>query len=105
MDLIRRAMVWRGPVEREFITVMAGVRKGTSFDRLALEDPVAWAWGVMGFDVAVAGGDDAGPAARDVVRRYRTLLREAHPDHGARSDGAAQRIADLTEARRILTGR
>jgi hypothetical protein len=33
------------------------------------------------------------------------MLRDAHPDHGAEADGAAQRIAELTEARRILTGR
>jgi len=105
MGLIRRAMVWRGPVGREFITVMAGMKHGTTFDRAALENPVAWARGVMGFDTAVAVGDDSSLAARDVVRRYRELLREAHPDHGARNDGAAQRIADLTEARRILTGR
>jgi len=105
MDLIRRAMVWRGPVGREFITVMAGVKQGTTFDRTALEDPVAWAMGVMGFDTAAVVGGETSPAARDIVRRYRSLLREAHPDHGARSDGAAQRIADLTEARRILTGR
>jgi hypothetical protein len=37
-----------------------------------------------------------------VQRRFRELLRAAHPDHGAAHDGAAQRIADLTEARRIL---
>ena len=37
-------------------------------------------------------------------RRFRERLREAHPDHGAEIDGAAQRIADLTEARRILLG-
>jgi len=30
------------------------------------------------------------------------MVREAHPDHGAESLGAAARIADLTEARRIL---
>ena len=35
----------------------------------------------------------------------RTLLREAHPDHGGVADDAAQRIADLSEARRILLAR
>jgi hypothetical protein len=33
------------------------------------------------------------------------MLREAHPDHGADDLGAADRIADLTEARRILLAR
>jgi hypothetical protein len=32
-------------------------------------------------------------------------LREVHPDHGAEVAGAAQRIAELSEARRILIGR
>ena len=36
------------------------------------------------------------------VQQFRDLLRVAHPDHGGASDDAAQRIADLTEARRIL---
>jgi hypothetical protein len=38
----------------------------------------------------------------DVNRRFRRLLREAHPDHGAASSGAAERIAELTEARLLL---
>jgi DnaJ-class molecular chaperone len=45
------------------------------------------------------------PPAKDVLRRYREMLRHAHPDHGASTEGAAQRIAELAEARRILTGR
>ena len=43
-----------------------------------------------------------GPAPHDVQRQFRDLLRDAHPDHGGDIDDAAQRIADLTEARRIL---
>ncbi|HEX5615992.1 MAG TPA: J domain-containing protein [Acidimicrobiia bacterium] len=38
----------------------------------------------------------------DVNRRFRRMLREAHPDHGGTVDGAGDRIAELTEARRIL---
>ena len=48
--------------------------------------------------------DGIGPSKGDIQRRYRKLLIEAHPDHGAETDGAAQRIADLSEARRILLG-
>jgi curved DNA-binding protein CbpA len=40
-----------------------------------------------------------------VQRNYRERLREVHPDHGAEVAGAAQRIAELSEARRILIGR
>lgn len=104
MAALRRATEWAGPVGSDFIAVVGGGRRGTSFNATALENPTAWALGVMGF----GGGGGvalAAPPARDVVRRYRELLREAHPDHGARTDGAAQRIADLAEARRILTGR
>jgi hypothetical protein len=38
----------------------------------------------------------------DVNRRFRRLLREAHPDHGGATAYAATRIAELTEARAIL---
>lgn len=37
-----------------------------------------------------------------VQRKFRDLLRTAHPDHGAAEDGAADRIAELTEARHVL---
>src|SRR6056297_3250283 len=55
--------------------------------------------------VYAAGTLDAavrGPVMRTVRRRFRELLRAAHPDHGGARKAAAQRIADLTEARRIL---
>jgi curved DNA-binding protein CbpA len=39
---------------------------------------------------------------KDVQRRFRRLLRMAHPDHGGEVDGAAERIAELTEARELL---
>jgi hypothetical protein len=47
---------------------------------------------------------DAAPTKAEIQRRYRRLLIDAHPDHGGESDDAAQRIADLTEARKILLG-
>jgi hypothetical protein len=103
MAVVRRAIGWAGPVGADFIAVMAGAGRGTSFNRVAIENPTAWAMDVMGF--AHNGGGPVAPPPREVVRRYRELLRMAHPDHGAETDGAAQRIADLTEARRILTGR
>lgn len=38
----------------------------------------------------------------DVQARFRRLVRLAHPDHGAASVDAAERIAELAEAREIL---
>jgi curved DNA-binding protein CbpA len=40
----------------------------------------------------------------DVQRRFRRLVRLAHPDHGAVSAGAAERLAELAEARELLLG-
>ena len=40
----------------------------------------------------------------DVSRRFRRLLRDAHPDHGGARTEAAERIAELTEARDVLIG-
>jgi hypothetical protein len=105
MATVRRATSWAGPVGSDFISVVGGGRRSGSFNRSAIENPTAWAMGVMGFGGGGGTSTIVAPPARDVVRRYRELLREAHPDHGADNDGAAQRIADLAEARRILTGR
>jgi DnaJ-class molecular chaperone len=38
----------------------------------------------------------------DVQHRFRRLIRLAHPDHGAESTGAAERMAELAEARELL---
>jgi len=55
-------------------------------------------------DRATATRTTAGPSKVEIQQRFRRLLIDAHPDHGGRIDGAAQRIADLTEARKILLG-
>ena len=62
----------------------------------SIADPVAWARLTLGF-----ARDEVAP--RDLVQRqFRLLLREAHPDSGGDEDGAARRISELSEARRIL---
>jgi hypothetical protein len=62
---------------------------------------VQWAIGVLG--LAAAGVDGVHvPEKADVQRQFRVMLRAAHPDHGGVTEDAAERIADLTEARRIL---
>ncbi|MFI5047688.1 MAG: J domain-containing protein [Acidimicrobiia bacterium] len=55
-----------------------------------------WAMEVLGLGVGMAVEHD------DVQRRFRRLVRLAHPDHGGGSAGAAERIAELTEAREVL---
>ncbi len=42
------------------------------------------------------------PSKRIVKKRFRSLLRKAHPDHGGLDNSAATRIEELTEARNIL---
>jgi hypothetical protein len=67
------AATWRGvPAERRWAMEVLGVRAGARIDR------------------------------EDVQRRFRRLLRLAHPDHGAADVGAAERIAELSEARQLL---
>jgi hypothetical protein len=55
-----------------------------------------WAMEVLG----LRAGTDV--ERDDVNRRFRRLLRDAHPDSGGASASAAARIAELTEARTIL---
>jgi hypothetical protein len=40
----------------------------------------------------------------DVQARFRRLVRQAHPDHGGAHLGAAERLAELSEARELLLG-
>lgn len=98
MEVIRRAMRWAGPLDRGFVAHVTGLERGRGWSTSAFADPVEWALGVL--DLA---GDRPGIPNRDEVqRRFRDLLRVAHPDHGGDTGDAAQRISDLTEARRIL---
>ena len=57
-----------------------------------------WAMEVLGFTHATE------VARVDVQRRFRRMVRLAHPDHGAEHDGAAERMAELSEARELLLG-
>lgn len=93
---LRRALRWRGAIDGSFVAALHGARDVAGW--MAAAEPLAWALGVLGF------GADEDPTNREVRRRFRDALRLAHPDHGGADDEAAARIADLTEARRILLG-
>jgi hypothetical protein len=55
-----------------------------------------WAMEVLGL------GAEMTVERPDVQARFRRLVRLAHPDHGAARDGAAERLAELSEARELL---
>ncbi len=64
---------WRGvPAERRWAMEVLGLKAGMTIER------------------------------RDVQARFRRLVILAHPDHGAAGAGAAERLAELTEARELL---
>jgi hypothetical protein len=99
MDTIRKGMRWTGPLDQHFVAHLSGLDRGRDWSTEAFRDPVQWALGVLGL---TDGTSIAVPDRDDVQRQFRDLLRVAHPDHGGDRDDAAQRISDLTEARRIL---
>jgi hypothetical protein len=106
MSTIRRGMRWVGPVGPDLIASLVGFGH-TPHSMSAFQDPIAWALGTLGIFSSNGNGGDNGdrPSRVEIQQRFRSLLREAHPDHGGEADDAAQRIADLSEARRILLDR
>lgn len=97
-EALRTALVWAGSVDTHFISSIMGGRAAQLRDLQAWNDPVAWALEVLELDFTT----DDQPSKRAIQKRFRSLLRDAHPDHGGGSQNAAARIAELTEARRIL---
>lgn len=119
ISTVRKAMRWHGAIGPSLIAHLAGRNADLSVS--AASDPVGWALRVLDLvtvDVTTARGGTRGatanlsvrstgsamPSRKDVQQAFREQLRAAHPDHGADDDGAAQRIAELSEARRILLG-
>lgn len=99
MDTIRLAMRWSGGLNRAFVAHVSGLDRSRSWSARAFADPVRWAIEVLGL---ATSGAMAVPDRSAVQRRFREMLREAHPDHGGDTGSAAVRIAEITEARRIL---
>ncbi len=96
MATLRRAVRWRGELDDELVRSLV---EGFTLDGVppaGLDDPRAWALATLG----LAEGSPS--KAADVRKRFRNLLRQAHPDHGGATEAAARRIAELTEAKRIL---
>lgn len=92
--VLHKAMRWRGPIDTSFLSYLAG---SATSSITAMTDPRAWALELLGFPAGTVS-----PSKRDVQRRYRESLRDAHPDHGGSVNDAGQRIEQLGEARRVL---
>ncbi len=100
LETVRRGLRWHGSVGPALVAYLSGSSAGM----LALgseADPVRWALDKLGLEDSYKAGEEP-PGKSVVVRQFRRMLRDAHPDHGAVSEDAAQRIAELSEARRIL---
>jgi hypothetical protein len=100
-ELFRRREARPGAAPPPPGTMGGGTGSGYTGDRDSWRGVPAdrrWALEVLGFTRAVEV-DRA-----DVQKRFRRLVRLAHPDHGAEHDGAAERMAELSEARELLLG-
>jgi hypothetical protein len=95
--VLTKALRWRGPIGPALVAHLAGSR---ATELSALADPKAWALEVLGFTIGAEH-----PSAREVTKRYRSRMRDVHPDHGGDRSTASKSILDLNEARRILTGK
>ena len=96
---VRRGLAWRGDIGPALFSYLASGQPASRPAR-AITDPVGWALEVLGLDREIEL-----PAQAAVRRGFREALRAAHPDLGAAEAEAADRIAQLSEARRILLAR
>lgn len=94
VPLMRRAMMWRGPIGASFVAYLAG---NASSSINAIANPRAWALDILGFP-----GGTIKVTKREVMSRFREALKSVHPDHGGDESSASRAIVDVTEARRVL---
>jgi hypothetical protein len=92
--LLRRATRWQGDVDDRLLHYLSSDEAPSR--RPVFRGDEQWALAVLGF---VGGGE---PGRSEILRRFRLLVRDAHPDHGADAADAGRRITELTEAKRIL---
>lgn len=92
--LLRRATRWEGEADARLLQYLSGDE--AIFKTVEPLGDESWALKVLGFAAR------SEPPRSDIQRRFRTLIRDAHPDHGAEAEGAGMRITELTEAKRIL---
>lgn len=88
--LLRRATRWQGDPDDRLIGFLTGE------SQRPLGGDEGWALAVLGF----SPGNE--PSRGEINRRFRELIRDAHPDHGGAAEQAGTRILDLTAAKRIL---
>jgi len=93
--LLRRATRWDSGNDDRMIGYLTG------------DEAARYSWRTSGFDekwaLELLGfRGDLEPARSEILKRFRKLLFAAHPDHGGDTEGAGQRINELTEAKRIL---
>ncbi len=94
ITLLRSAAGWVGGSSDDLALWLTGHDQAGAYS-MAHADPLAWALDVFGLQLDTV-------SKREVQRRFRRLLRAAHPDHGGHSHDAADAIGRITEARRIL---
>jgi len=94
-DVLRRAMRWDGGLGPDLVNYLRE-RRGVGLPWRGLPTDIRWALRVLGFE------PESDPEGDEIRRRFRSLVRDVHPDHGAEHEGAGIRILELTEARRIL---
>lgn len=92
--LLRRATRWEGGPDVRLLQYLSSDE--AAFRRPQASNDEGWALNVLGFSTR------SEPPRSDILRRFRSLVRDAHPDHGAEVEGAGERITELTEAKRIL---
>lgn len=94
--LLRRATRWGGDADARLLGYLSSDEAPSR--RPAFRGDERWALAVLGFTIGVGRE----PARGEILGRFRRLVRDAHPDHGADALDAGRRITELTEAKRIL---
>ena len=106
-DAVQRPVLPEGLVVRRLFEGVPGLQPfapraangdGDADDRAWQGVPAErrWAMEVLGLKAGMA------VERRDVQARFRRLVILAHPDHGGARAGAAERLAELTDAREVL---